>query len=224
PAIVVKVIRHGGNRIARARLENPRFFGNVAKRPVSIVVIEDVRSRGEPAGTAHDRHALVLAIHGLTRCGYLGDIQHDVVGHKKIEESVAIVVEPGAAGPPADFILPKPRLLGHIGEGAVAVVAEQNVVPPKRAKQVVPAIVIEIAHADASLPAGAAEAGFGCDVSERSVAVVVIKLGGGRMAWRPFCVQASSVGEINVQPAILIVIEERDAAAFGLNDVILVVY
>src|SRR5208282_1498066 len=73
------------------------------------------------------------------------------------------------------------------------------------------------------LPAGTGKAGFGGDVSEGSVPVVVIELGGRRLAWRPGRVQPSSIGEINVNPAVLIVIEEGDTASLGLNDVTLAV-
>ena len=95
--------------------------------------------------------------------------------------------------------------------------------PPKGTKQVVPTVVIEIADADAGLPAGAGKAGFGGNVGEGSVAVVVIELGGRRLAWRPGRVQAGSIGEINVNPAVLIVIEERDTTSLRLNDVTLAV-
>src|SRR5208282_1837001 len=67
------------------------------------------------------------------------------------------------------------------------------------------------------------EAGFRRHVGECSVAVVVIELGGRRLAWQPGGVQASSIGEINVEPAVLIVIKERDAASLGLNDITLAV-
>ena len=47
PAIIVKVARNRGNRVARPRLENPRPFGNVGKRAVSIVAVKDIRSLQE---------------------------------------------------------------------------------------------------------------------------------------------------------------------------------
>src|SRR5208282_5529445 len=138
PAIVVKVVRHCGDRIARAGLENPCFFGDVA-------------------------------------------------------------------------------------EGAVAVIVKQNVAPPKGAKQVVPTIVIVVANADAGLPSAAPKTGFGRHVGERAIAVVVIKLGGWCMARWPGSVQARSIGEINVKPPVLVVVEEYDSATLCLNDVTLLV-
>ncbi len=112
---------------------------------------------------------------------------------------------------------------GYIGECAVAVVAEENVVSPERAKEVVPTVVVVIADADAGLPAAAAEARFCGHVGKRSVAIVAIKLSGRRLAFRPGGKQARAVGEINIEPAVLIVIEKSNAAAFGLDDVLLVV-
>src|SRR5690348_12774119 len=46
---------------------------------------------------------------------------------------------------------------------------------------------------------------------------------GGRLSCGPFLVEACSVGQVDIEPSVLIVIEERDAATFGFDDVALMV-
>src|SRR5215470_5287291 len=114
-------------------------------------------------------------------------------------------------------------LLGDVGKGAVAVVVKQNVVPPEAAEEVVPAIVVVIADAHPSLPAGAGETGFFGDLGESAVAIVLIQMRSGRLARGPMGVEAGTVGEIDVEPAVVVVVEKRQARAFGFDDVVLVV-
>ncbi len=113
--------------------------------------------------------------------------------------------------------------LRDVGERAVAVVVKQNVVSPEAAEEIVPAVVVVIADADAGLPAGAREAGFFGDVGESSVAIIFVEMRGRCLAGRPVRVETRAVGEINVEPAVVVVIEKGEAAAFGFDDVALVI-
>ena len=47
---------------------------------------------------------------------------------------------------------------------------------------------------------------------------------GGRLSCGPLLVEARSVGQIDIEPSVLIVIEESDAATLRLDDVALVVH
>jgi len=71
--------------------------------------------------------------------------------------AVAVVVEKGAAGAPANLFVVDAGAFSDVGESAVTIVVEENVVAPETAEKVVPAVVVVIAGADAGLPAGAAE-------------------------------------------------------------------
>src|SRR5205809_2534635 len=99
---------------------------------------------------------------------------------------VAVVVEKSAARAPAYLFVIDTRFASHVGEGAVAIVVEQKIVSPKAAEQVVPAIIVVVAHADAGLPASARESGFFRDIGKRAVAVVLEELRGGCLALGPF--------------------------------------
>ena len=108
------------------------------------------------------------------RVGSFGGIELDVIADKKIEMSVAIVVEEGAARAPADLFVVDSSFPCDVGKSAVAVVVEEDVVSPEAAEQVVPAIVVVVADADSSLPASASQAGFFGDVGESSVAIILV--------------------------------------------------
>ena len=78
----------------------------------------------------------------------------DVVGDKKIEMTVAVVIQKGTSGSPARRArLPQSGLLGHIREGAIAVVSEEAILTVIGAEDVIEAIVVVIGYAHAVGPA-----------------------------------------------------------------------
>src|ERR1700722_9035107 len=137
--------------------------------------------------------------------------------------AVAIVVEPGTACAPADLLVVNAGLARDVGEGSVAIVVKKDIVSPEAAEQIVPAIVVVVADADAGLPAGAGEAGFVGNVSEGAVAIVFVEMRSGSLAGWPVRVETRAVGQVNVEPAVVIVIEKGEAAAFGFDDGALVI-
>ena len=150
-------------------------------------------------------------------------IELDVVADEKIEMAVAIVVDPGTARAPARFFAIQAGFFRHVGETAVAIVVKQNIVAPEAAEKIVPAVVVVIADANAGLPAGSREAGFRGDVGECSVAIIFVEMRCRLFARLPVRVEARAVGQINVEPAVVVVVEKSEAAAFGFDDVALVV-
>src|SRR5579863_4995842 len=113
---------------------------------------------------------------------------------------VPIVVEKGTAGSPAAFLLIQARFLRHIGKGAIAVVMEEYVLAPEGAEEVIPAIVVVVAHANAGLPSASAQARFRGNVGKCAVAIVFIEVRGGRGAGSPVRIQPAAVSEIDVEP------------------------
>jgi len=150
-------------------------------------------------------------------------IELDVVADEKIKASIAVIVEPGAAGTPANLLIIDTSFASDVGKGAVAVVVEENVVSPETAEQVVPSVVVVIADADAGLPSGACQSGFFGDVGEGAVAVIFVQMGGGRFSRRPMSAELSAVSQVDIQPAIIVVIEKGQTASFCFNDVTLMV-
>ncbi len=71
-------------------------------------------------------------------------VKVDVVGDHEIDEAIAVVVaESGAGGPAA---VGDSGFCGHVGEGAVAVVAIENIPAEAGDVDVGPAIVVVVAH------------------------------------------------------------------------------
>ena len=185
PAVVIEIVRDRGDGIARAGFQDAGFLRDIGESSVAVVVIENVGVAGETARAAHDRNSFPLAKRlARGRRSFCG-IELDVVADEKIQMAVAIVIEPGAARAPADLLVVDAGFARDIGERAVAVVVKQNVVSPEAAEQIVPAIVVVVADADAGLPAGARQSGFFGDVGERAVAIVFVKMRSGSLAGGP---------------------------------------
>src|SRR5580704_11505672 len=103
PAVVVEIIGHGRNGIARARLQNPGFFGDVSKSSVAVVVIQEIGVSEKATRPAHRRNAFPLANGRFAwRWSFFG-VEFDVVADEKIETAIAVIVEPSATGSPADL-------------------------------------------------------------------------------------------------------------------------
>src|SRR5689334_5660596 len=111
-----------------------------------------------------------------------------------------------------------------IREGPISIVVKQDVVSPEAAKQIIPAIVVVIADANAGLPARAGEAGFCSDIGEGSVAIVFEEMRSRRSSGRPVSIEARSVRQIDIDPTIVIVIKESKSASLGFDDVALAIY
>ena len=172
PAIVVEVGDADAEAIGADGVEDARFFGDVGEGAVAIVVVEDVFTTLQAGWAAGDLNAFVGAAGGFG-VGRGLDVEVDVVGDEEVEMAVAVVVEEGAAGVPTGGGLEEAGFGGDVGEGAVAVVAVEDVLAVVGDEEVVPAVVVVVADAAALSPAAAGEAGFSGDVGEGAVAVVL---------------------------------------------------
>src|ERR1035438_1942959 len=112
----------------------------------------------------------------------------------------------------------KPGLMSYIGKGTVSVVMKEDVMSPETAKQIVPSIIVVIAHTDAGLPACAPQPGLLRDIGKRAVAIVLVKMRCRRLACRPMRVEPIAVGEVDIEPAVMVEGEEGQPASLGLND------
>ncbi len=98
-----------------------------------------------------------------------------VIRDDQVEFAVAIIIDPGGAG--REFVRsPQSRGLGHIGEGAVAVVVEEMALAERGDEEVVEAVVIVIADGNSQAEHGNGEPGFASDIGESAVVIVVVEL------------------------------------------------
>ena len=103
----------------------------------------------------------------------LSQVQFDVVAHEQVKEAVAVVINPGAAGAPANTVFPQSCLLGHIRKRAVAVVMPQDIMTPVAAEQVIPAIIVVVPDTNTRAPSGAAQTGFFRHIRKRAVTIIL---------------------------------------------------
>src|SRR3984885_13705527 len=122
--------------------------------------------------------------------------------------TVPVIIQPATARPPAYALLVKPGLAGDIGKGPVPVVVEQNVVTVKATEQIIPSVIVIVAHAHTRLPASARQTRVLRYVSKRSITVVFIQMRGRGFCGWPGCIQTRPIGQINIQPTVIVKVEK----------------
>src|SRR6266540_4056116 len=159
PAVVIHVSCHHTKRLA-GRFRDARFFADIRKRAVAVIVVEMAGSRFEDAWNAIEFLAQTI----VAASRFLVVVNE--AGNEQIELAVFIIVEPDGAGGPS-----RRRDSGFLGY-----------------------------------------------VCERAVAVVVIEGVPGRIAG---CekIRRATVNEIDIHPAIIVVIEEHAAGANRLRQI-----
>src|SRR5437867_10022437 len=155
PAVVVEIGHQHAKPIGSWRIEDSGLFRNVGKCSITVVVKKDVLPPLQAGRAAGNRKALIKTRTGLRQSSGPG-IEVDVVGYKKIDLTVAIVIDERTARVPAltsaCTACGDPGLPGPICKFPVAIVVPQNTVTPIGDEKVVPPIVIVISRADPLTP------------------------------------------------------------------------
>ena len=89
--------------------------------------------------------------------------------------------------------------------------------------EVFPSIVVVVAHADALAPAVRGQPGLSGHVGKSSVVLIAIQMIGRSRSGRK-SLERGAVHQENIGPAIVVVVENRNAGSRGLNDVFLGVF
>src|SRR5262249_18646995 len=135
----------------------------------------------------------------------------DVAPDVEIEFSVAIVVEENGAGMElAGFEARDAGFCCDIGESAVAVVVVEQVGAELRDEEIGEAVVVVVAPDAAEAVVGAGDAGGVGDVGEGAVAVVAVE---GVLFGDVAVVAVAAVDEIDVLPAVIVVIGDAQAGS-----------
>ena len=114
-----------------------------------------------------------------------------------------------------------PACLGDIGKRAVAIVAVQDDAAETGHQHVGPAIVVVVADHGAVRPAGIRHACLVGHIGKGAI-VVVMEEGAARLLPGQLHVHIGRVGEVDVRPAIAVVIDQGHSAAHRFDDVFLV--
>ena len=186
-------------------------FGHVGEGAVAVVVVESVGQAIIEIGMAMEQSARPW----IAACRLFFRIPRHVIDHEQVEPAVAIVIEPAGGHGPGFAV--NPSLGRDVFEGAVAAVAVENVAAHAGDEQIGMAVVIVIGGCHAHAVTLSRDPGLGGDILENAIAAIAVKpIPEARIGF----VEAGlrrAVGEENIQQAIAIVVEQRDAAEHGFD-------
>ncbi len=150
-------------------------------------------------------------------------IPGQVVADIQIEVAVTVEVGEGGRGRPVAPAV-QSGVSSRVLERAVAPIVQQEIRPEPRDEQIGPAVVVVIGagHAEAISAANPRDPGALARILERPVSAVaeqaVAQLGPGRLGpgW-----EGSTLDEIDIEPAVAVIVEDGDAATDRLGDLVL---
>src|SRR5262249_28033391 len=181
---------------------------NVFESVVTAIVIKGDIAKRQTAWTAEDGHSLPFTRRPRSRRRRLGRIELQVTRDDQIEMTVAIVIEKGTAVAPLTRAA-DPGPCGHVLEGALAIVAIENIRSPVRDVQVLVTVIVEIRYADAIPPAGFRQLRFPRHILEFSVPGIAVQVI-GRLQFFRKTLQPGPVDEKNVLQAVVIEVQKAD--------------
>src|SRR5580658_924006 len=156
------------------------------------------------------------------RRGKIFAVVMQISGDKQIQPPIAVVVAPCGAGMPCRRIVERyAGLLGNIGKRSVVIVVVEAVLAPVRHKDIGPAVVVVVRNGHAETPAVVGHAGLGRHVGERAVVVIMKQRRVGRRLLAVERIKGRAVDDINIEPAVVVVVDQPHAGALGLDDVLL---
>src|SRR5207237_10455373 len=123
-------------------------------------------------------------------------------GDGQIESAVTIVVGESAASVPALAVSAHARFVSYIRERAIPIVVIKNVLAKVACEEILKAVIVVIANADALSPAGVGYAGLHGNVCECAVAIILEEMRRRPLATgEPF--PARSIHKAHIQPPIV---------------------
>lgn len=142
--------------------------------------------------------------------------------------AVAIVVDEGATGIPAletsRGSCRYARFIGYIRECAIAVITPKRAIAPITDEEIFMPVVVIVAGAHALAPTGPRHACLRRNVGERAVAVVLVEAADRLLTFRERGLKTRAVYKEQVEPAVIIVIKEGDAAAGGFEQKLVLLF
>ncbi len=219
PAVVVVVESRNAQRIESVRLGDSSFHRHILKRPVPAIVVQRIRSVLQPARSAHHGNALPHARSPLPRERRGRDIKIHVVCNHQIQLAVPVVVHERASRSPCLFRSSNASFVTHVLKYSV-IIAEQTVVPVVRDVEIVPTIVVVIADAHSLPPPSRFQSRHFRHVGKRAVVIVVVKMIRRRVS-SSWTIESGPVNQENIRPTVVVVVENRNARAGGLDNVFL---
>ena len=151
--------------------------------------------------------------------GRLFAVEVHIARDVEIELAVAVVVAPRRAWRPVaqrHF-----RLLRHIGKRSIVIVVVEPILAVVADVQIRPAIVVIVRNRAAIAPAVVLNAGLFRDIGECPVVIVAEQRGMRRRLFPVESVEGRAIHQVDVEPAIVVVVDQADARAVRLHDELL---
>jgi hypothetical protein len=110
-----------------------------------------------------------------------------------------------------------------IGEGAVAIVTVKDILAVVTDEEIVPAVVVVVADAAALAPSAVSKACFGRDIGEGAIPVIFEEVRNGFLSLGK-AFEARAVDEEDVDPVVVVVVEESYPTACGFEQISVLVF
>ena len=211
PAVVIDVAGHYAPRL-RHRFCDACLLADICERPIPIVMEQPARHRFIHPGNT------VPALVGVAVAApfVFPFAEVDKPANEQIEPSVVVIVEPHSARRPAGRC--DPGLFRHVTERAVSVVVVKDAAAILRQVDVGKAISIIVTDGN-SLPIPASDdPSFLRYICKCAIPIIMVKRVSQRR-WRRVEVTSSAIHQVNVHPAIAVVIEKPAARARCLRQI-----
>src|SRR5207248_4012399 len=221
PAVVILIHQYRGQAVIMLRVGDASFSTDIGECAIAIVVKQMIAFPRQTARAAHgETHAAILACaqadSTLPSDRRMVGIELHVTWHKQIQQAIPIIVAPSwPCGPTTKS---DAGFLRHISKRSIVIVVIEAVLSVICNVDVRPAIIIVIAYSHAESPSLIRHASFRSFIGEGAVMIVVQQHSAG--SWLlPF--QGSKRGaveQIDVQPAVVVIIKQSYTRTRGLED------
>ena len=135
----------------------------------------------------------------------LGFVKVHETANEQIEPSIVVIVEPDGTGGPTGSR--QAGLFGYVRERSISIVVIENAAAVLRDVQIGPAVGIEVSDSDAHAIASGRDASFFRHVCKCPVSIIAVeRIAQGRV--RGEKVALTAVHQINVYPAVVVVVQE----------------
>jgi hypothetical protein len=193
------------------RGRNAGFTADVLEGTVAIVM-------EEPAGHGFvdARFAVVTFARAVTAApDVFLPAEVGEAADEEVQAAIVVVIEPdGARRPPGSC---KAGLCGHVGKGAVAVIAIQDASGILGDVEIGQAVAVVIADRNAHAVGASGNPRLFGDVGKRAIPVVPVE-GIAKRLQGIIEIARAAVDEVDVHPAVVVVIEESAAGADGFRE------
>src|SRR5579871_4729527 len=143
-------------------------------------------------------------------------VNHNIIRHKQIEQSVTVVINKCGAGTKTSGGIAKAGFFGDVGKGAVSVVSIETVLAVVSQEKVFESVIVVISDANPTCPSTIEQTCLLGYVGEGAIPVVVIETIAGtrRRVFEP-----PPAYDKDIHPPIVVVVEKSATASVQLYDV-----